>query len=293
MSKLPNEDTEAPQIRRLQAWWLELPLAYRLNALLYFLGAVGFVFLIGTLLSSDGRPRQLQVGSGAPVTTASTSSTVARPTTTRPATTTSGPTTSAGPTTTAAPGATTTTRPAGNTTTTSGPNTTAPDCRNSSNPACGPFTWDPPPASNQPLSVVVSPSRTIVSVGELVQFNVTASDPDHLVSSNCSLVRYDDGLVADAPCNPPPDCPARHGPWTPPAAQPGSHTASYLKSWDTPGEHTVVFTFRSWSTERCLALDPYASEGTTEVTVLVTAATTTVPTTTTTVPPTTSTTAGT
>jgi hypothetical protein len=136
-----------------------------------------------------------------------------------------------------------------------------PDCRNSSNPACGAFVWDPAPGANAPLVTSAAPAKSTYKVGEQVFFNVTVSDADHVVNDNCSEVRFDNGAAADGPCSPPPDCPARHGPWTPPAAAAGNHTPNYINVWTTPGEHTATFRFRSWSSSTCLALDPYASEG--------------------------------
>ncbi|MGH9226365.1 MAG: hypothetical protein ACRD2W_21830, partial [Acidimicrobiales bacterium] len=78
MSRLPNEDAQAPQVRRLQEWWVSLPLAYRVNALLYALGGVALVFLLVTLLSDDGR--DVEVGAGDTPTSVAT--TVPRPATT-------------------------------------------------------------------------------------------------------------------------------------------------------------------------------------------------------------------
>src|SRR2546423_12059532 len=75
------DDSEVPQLRRLQDWWLQLPLSYRLNALLYFLGACFMVFLLTVLLGGGDTPRQIQVGAG--VATSSSTST-SRPAATVP-----------------------------------------------------------------------------------------------------------------------------------------------------------------------------------------------------------------
>jgi hypothetical protein len=71
MSKSPL-DNEMSGLRRLQDWWLELPLSYRVNALLYFLGGLALIFLVSTLFRGDDKPRQIQVGAGVPPTTATT-----------------------------------------------------------------------------------------------------------------------------------------------------------------------------------------------------------------------------
>src|SRR5436853_160739 len=97
------DDSEGPQLRRLQDWWLRLPLSYRVNALLYFLGACFMVFLLTSLLSGGDTPRQIQVGAGNPSTTTTTS----RPAATAPSSTaatgssSSSSSSSTGPTTTA------------------------------------------------------------------------------------------------------------------------------------------------------------------------------------------------
>jgi hypothetical protein len=96
MSRNPVAE-EPPGLRRLQVWWLELPLSYRVNALLYLLAGVAVIFLVAEVLSGDdGGPRQIQVG--APATSTTTSG--------NRSTVTVGPTSS-----TTDPGASTTTGP--------------------------------------------------------------------------------------------------------------------------------------------------------------------------------------
>lgn len=112
--------------------------------------------------------------------------------------------------------------------------------------------------------------KTTARVGEDVFFDVVVDDPDHLVSDNCSEVRFDNGAGADGPCSPPPACPDHYGPWTPPAARPGHHTGTYINRWDVQGEHTATFKFRSWATDTCGELDPYDNEATKQVTVTIT-----------------------
>jgi hypothetical protein len=65
------------QLRRLQERWLALPLSYRVNALLYALGAGALLYLAFTLFSGDDKPSQIQVGAGV---TPSSSTTSGRPT---------------------------------------------------------------------------------------------------------------------------------------------------------------------------------------------------------------------
>lgn len=286
MPKYPVDD-EVPQLRRLQEWWLELPLSYRVNALLYLLGGVALIWLLTTVLTGGDNPRQVQVGAGVASSTSSTAR-IAAPT--APPSLASSTTSSTGPTsttsTTAGTGSTTTARGSvttqpsggggggggGGSDTTAPPATEAPaptsppttvpaSCRNSREPACGPFSWDPEPAGNQPVNVTATVRTPNPKVGELVTFDVVAEDPDHAMTNNCSEVRMGDGYAADGPCTPPPECGPHHGQWTPPAREPGRITPAYAHTYQAPGEYTATFTFRSWSPETCLPLDPYASEG--------------------------------
>jgi hypothetical protein len=71
MSRRPLND-EQSRMQRLQAWWLELPLSYRVNTLLYLLGALALVVLLSTLLTGNDKPRQIQVGAGVSPTTSTT-----------------------------------------------------------------------------------------------------------------------------------------------------------------------------------------------------------------------------
>ena len=51
-------------------------------------------------------------------------------------------------------------------------------CRNSSDPACGPFSWDPPPAPNQPRQVNLSVSTASPRVGQAVTVHADVHDPE-------------------------------------------------------------------------------------------------------------------
>lgn len=310
-------ETEAPQIRRLHEWWLQLPMPYRVNALLYFVGGLLAVFLLYTLFAGgDSSSRRIQVGSGAtgPTSTAkrnvaAPAPTVAAPTSSSPSPT--GPTTSMtnplsgllgarpagpalGPSSSggdagSAPAPNAVAEPPGGgggggegtTTTTTATTTTTTieikPCRNSQEPRCGAFSWDPPAGPDRPLTIEVKAPNP--KVGEPAVFKVTVVDPDHPVSDYCSEVRFGDGVLGDAAhadaaadggCSPPPtaDCP-HFGPWTPPPRQPGVYQREYTHTYTTAATYTVTFTFRSVSKDRCLAVDPYASESTRTVDVTV------------------------
>lgn len=282
-------DDEVPQLVKLRERWLQLPLPYRLNALMYFLGACALLFLLSTLvLGGDNEPRPVQVGAGVAPTT-----TVARP---RPSasiadapllTTTSSPGASSsssssvvattlqpapsgggggggGGTAPTVPGTTVAPATTSPPTTAEPATTTTAPCRNSQEARCGNFVWDPPAGPNEPLSVNVSVRPNLPRVGEAVTFDVVVEDPDHLVGLNCSEVRFGDGGTANGPCSSPPECPPRHGPWTPPARRPGHFATTYSHVYQGAGIVSARFVFKSWN-DICLGLDPYASVGEREV----------------------------
>ena len=68
MSRSPL-DGDQNKIERLQTWWLQLPLSYRVNTLLYLLGAFALVILLVNLLTGDDDPRQTRVAAGVSATT--------------------------------------------------------------------------------------------------------------------------------------------------------------------------------------------------------------------------------
>jgi hypothetical protein len=116
--------------------------------------------------------------------------------------------------------------------------------------------------------VAVSIRNTNPRVGDVVTFDVTVDDPDHVVSDNCAQVRYGDGATDDGPCSTPPDCPPHFGPWTPPAKQTGHYTHTYTHIYQGAATFPAKFTFKSWGST-CLGLDPYASVGETQVMVTI------------------------
>lgn len=294
------DDSEGPQLRRLQDWWLNLPLSYRLNALLYFLGACFMVFLLTSLLSGGSPPRQIQVGAGS---TPSTTGTTVRPTVTAPTSTagastsspsSTGPTTSGPVGTTATTqaqanptgggggggggrggsgeggGGTTTTAPAATTTTvantvgtTPGTTTTTRPCRNSTDPACGQFTWDPA-ATNQPLSIgqpEISPATPQPNTE--VTFRITVTDPDHVIGT-CAYIDFGD-LSSQGSC-PDPPCPARYGAWDLPAhGGPGSFTFVFTHTYKSAAPYIATFLVD----DRSDCWDPYGDRRTKPIAIVV------------------------
>ena len=278
------DDSEVPQLRRLQDWWLELPLSYRLNALLYFLGLCFMVFLLTTVLGGGDTPRQIQVGAGATTSSAPTTTrtVVTAPTSSTPASSTSstGPTTTAGgATTTRAPGATTpaptavpttvptteaaTTTVANTVGTTPATTTTKPPCRNSTDPACGQFQWSPGPNS-QPLSVgppEVTPASP--QPNATVTFKITVTDPDHTIGT-CATLDFGD-LSTEGSC-PEPPCPARYGTWDLPAAGgPGSFTFTFTHVYKAAGPFIATFLVD----DRGDCWDPYGERRTRPIAIVV------------------------
>ncbi|MFN2504324.1 MAG: hypothetical protein ABR540_08850 [Acidimicrobiales bacterium] len=234
---------------------MELPLSYRVNALLYLLGGLAFFFLVSTLVAGDdGGDRKVQVGAGVVTTKPKPpSTTVARPATTVT-------TTAAVTTTVARAGVATAANPGGGGTTTAtdppdyGSETPDPPqteetlpplvivCRDSVDERCGNFFWDPAPPANQPIEVIVNSSPAVV--GRPVTFTVTVTEPDRAMDAACVSVDYGDG-GRSAPC-PEPPCPTRFGPWTP--AGPGPRTSkppitfTHTYNTNTANPYTVTVT---------------------------------------------------
>jgi hypothetical protein len=297
MSRNP-QDAEVSGLQRLQAWWLELPLSYRVNALLYLLGGTALLVLVTTLFSGDDEPRQISVGAGV-VTTAAP----ARPAPTTVAPPSTSPSTSAVPTTTTIAAQVAT--PAGGGGSSSGgggggssgggggstggggggnadddddgssgtptpastPTTTSPPdppivCLNSGDERCGAFHWDPPIVQSAPLLVSVAPGLLNAKVGQMAAFVVAASDPDHVIPAGCYRIDWGDGTGEQGQCpSPPAECPPHYGPWNPPPTQVGTFTRTFAHQFVGPGTYKVTVTVRSVTGDTCLDLDPWANEG--------------------------------
>jgi len=130
-------------------------------------------------------------------------------------------------------------------------------CRDSHDPACGPFSWNPDPGPNQPITGTVAGSQQ--APGAKVTFTVNGDDPDASPLQECNI---DFGDGQGFHCDPRPTvdpsyCPKQYGPWTPPAKNDGKLTNSM---WDhtyaTPGAYHVTFDVRS-AMQECN--NPYAS----------------------------------
>lgn len=251
--------------------WQRLPLAYRVNALMYVLGFISLVVLLAQVVSGGNGTRQVEVASRAP------SSTRARPSTTvttQPSTTlapVSIPPTAPAAASASVPKLNSNPNPAqtNDTTPLNGFSPGAPPCSNSTDPQCGPFRWDPPVASNAPIVVDVGAEKSTADPNQWT-FTVRVSDADHTVGDNCSVVDFGDGITQSAPCNTP-SCPDVHGPWSTPAAVPGGATFTYSHNYVIPGSYTATFTFH---TDRDRCPDPYGNFGSNSATVVVTPPTT-------------------
>lgn len=151
------------------------------------------------------------------------------------------------------------------------PPTTVPQlvCQNSTDPACGAFSWSPAPV-NQPATLTASVDGPVYA-GSLFRVNFTMSDPDGAVEFDCVLVEHDGPGVSLGSCEPsgPGECPARYGPWTPPAPTAGQATSSASIQIDEPGTYTI--TVRASSYRACANVDPYRSDATTTLQVTVVA----------------------
>ncbi|MBV9411333.1 MAG: hypothetical protein JO148_07040, partial [Acidimicrobiia bacterium] len=149
------------------------------------------------------------------------------------------------------------------------PSTTV--CRNSYSPACGPFSWQPPPDQNQPITGQVTADNTTVRVGDKVTFTVTGMDPDAAPLQECNIDFGDNqGYHCDPrPAIDPSYCPPQYGPWTPPAKNQGTiNDSSINHTYQQPGTYQVTFNVRS-AMQECN--NPYASSANFQITIFVTA----------------------
>jgi hypothetical protein len=254
---------EPGRIQAFLGWWRELPTAWRVNAGLYALAGVSLIALLTQIvIGGDSRSGRVEVAARAPRPTIA----AAAPSTTEPPPTTEPPTTV--PPAAADQPSPATTRARGGARAGGGspppvaftPTPTTILCHNSVDPACGEFRWDPPPGDNAGLQISISRSPEVPKVGEEVTFTATVTDPDHIVTGNCTEVR---GATSSLPCTPPP-CPARYGPWQPPARHGQTRTFSFRATYSTPGLKEASFTFH---TDLDMCRDPYGSVGTERVTV--------------------------
>jgi hypothetical protein len=154
--------------------------------------------------------------------------------------------------------------------------TTSLVCRNSYDPACGDFYWDPPPPTNQPITLQVTPSATEVSVGQEVTLSIVADDPDATLKVACMpsgpIVRWGDPNQNIYACDP--GCPEpgpRHGAWDTPAPEPGHFDGVEKWTYNTPGTYTVNVYVSS--SQACAfgygGYSPYGSYASTVITITV------------------------
>ena len=284
MSRSPLDNE---RFHRLQGWWSELPLSYRVNTALYLLGAVGILVVLFNVLTGDDDPRQTQVAAGVSATTttlrggptttrlnaATTSSTVGESTTTVAAAGSAAPSSGAAAPSSGGGGGTGGAGTGGggsggggsgggaggggggggpDPTTT----TTALVCRNSTDPRCGFFRWDPEPSNQFPVvsDFVILGSRT---VGQVVTIGVTVAEPDHALANACGVMNFGDNTPNgfQGNCEPRP-CPEQYGPWTPPApGTGGTRTFVFQHIFTSPGEKTLAFQLES----REYCNDPYGT----------------------------------
>lgn len=141
-------------------------------------------------------------------------------------------------------------------------------CRNSTDPACGEFRWDPQPTNN-PMTVVVRASTTNPRVGELVTFDVEATDDTRFVPApqNCRIhQQYGDEGFGWGGCDYGCDIPPQYGPWDPPAATEGRVVDRFTHTYERPGSYVATFDYESG--EPCTR-DPYVSRGQATITITV------------------------
>lgn len=149
------------------------------------------------------------------------------------------------------------------------PPTTALVCRNSTDPACGSFRWDPAP-QNRPATLTFEVPDRIVA-GVPFEVRATVTDPDGPVDFSCATIANDGGepQIGGGCVTEPQECPARYGPWSPPAPKGSSATTTRTMQIDQPGTYTVHGTVSAAA--GCDNVDPYRSGASAEISVEVVA----------------------
>ncbi|MGK2930927.1 MAG: hypothetical protein ACSLFO_15290, partial [Acidimicrobiales bacterium] len=150
------------------------------------------------------------------------------------------------------------------------PPTTALVCRDSTNPACGSFRWEPQPTDRPATLTLQVPDRIVAGV----PFDVlmTISDPDGRVDFACYTLAHTGGgpQVGGGCTTVRQDCPARYGPWSPPAPSTGQATNQHRVTLDQPGTFEIYASVDPAA--GCDNVDPYRSGASAERTVEVVAA---------------------
>lgn len=140
-----------------------------------------------------------------------------------------------------------------------------PLCSDGWDSSCGPFQWTVPPAANQPLQVRVSKTSYSARVGEPVELDVIATDPDQRIDRNCIGVGYGDGRSEPGTCKRF-VCLQPFGSWEPPRKESDQLRRVFEHSYRRTGSYQVSLWFQS-KTEACD--HPFASTGTATITVTV------------------------
>jgi hypothetical protein len=153
-------------------------------------------------------------------------------------------------------------------------------CVNSTDPKCGPFSWNPQPPPNQPVTLTVTAEPASARVGQDVVFTVTFADPDAGQPTGCDTQSqmYGDGSPNHQRiCDDASSC-TWTGPHTPPLPVSGRWTMSYHHVYSRAGKFVATFTGTSRTpgaqahcadTHTGRPGDPYASAGTADITVTV------------------------
>jgi hypothetical protein len=147
-------------------------------------------------------------------------------------------------------------------------------CRNSHDPKCGPFRWDPAPGPNEALTASAEPKTQQATVGQMVNFDVVAKDPDAKIDKTCIVVDWGDGTGGTTgDCPPPPTCPTAYGPWAPPARVADDDTRKFTHMYAAPSQpdRPFVASFRYQSLPSCDP-NPYGGVAAGSATVTVTPA---------------------
>jgi hypothetical protein len=110
-------------------------------------------------------------------------------------------------------------------------------CVMSHDPACGPMWFDPPPAPDQPVHIVVTASPAHPTAGQTVTFHVVMDDPDGPIGCIQSVSDGQTSSVSDCGLSLPCD---RFGAWSPPMPAPGHAQQDISATYRRPGQYTFT-----------------------------------------------------
>jgi hypothetical protein len=139
-------------------------------------------------------------------------------------------------------------------------------CVMSHDPACGPLTWSPPPAPNDPATARFTSAPSRITTGDSATFAVHVEDPDAgpvVVVTREDYVGDDSSVIV---CDPRLD---QFGTWPPPPEQRHSSDHTFSHRYTKAGTYHVRFDFDVGCADADGNQNPYRSVATARVDLVV------------------------